>query len=128
MIHRAILGSLERFIGILTEEYAGIYPTWLSPQQVVVMNITDKQSGFVEEVVNKLKKSGIRAISDLRNEKIGFKIREHTLKRVPYLLVIGDKEVEASEVAVRTRKGDDLGKFKVEDFVAHVKEEIITRR
>ena len=86
MIHRAILGSLERFIGILTEEYAGIYPTWLSPQQVVVMNITDKQSDFVQEVVNKLKKSGIRAISDLRNEKIGFKIREHTLKRVPYLL------------------------------------------
>ncbi|MGB5446335.1 MAG: threonine--tRNA ligase [Psychromonas sp.] len=128
MIHRAILGSLERFIGILTEEYAGIYPTWLSPKQVVVMNITDKQADFVDEVVNKLKKSGIRAISDLRNEKIGFKIREHTLKRVPYLLVIGDQEVEANEVAVRTRKGDDLGKFKVEDFVAHVKEDIITRR
>ncbi len=128
MIHRAILGSLERFIGILTEEYAGIFPTWLSPQQVVVMNITDKQSDFVDEIVNKLKKSGVRAISDLRNEKIGFKIREHTLKRVPYLLVVGDKEVEANEVAVRTRKGDDLGKFKVEDFIAHVKEEIITRR
>lgn len=128
MIHRAILGSLERFIGILTEEYAGVFPTWLSPQQVVVMNITDKQSDFVDEIVNKLKKSGVRAISDLRNEKIGFKIREHTLKRVPYLLVVGDKEVEANEVAVRTRKGDDLGKFKVEDFIAHVKEEIITRR
>jgi threonyl-tRNA synthetase len=128
MIHRAILGSLERFIGILTEEYAGIYPTWLSPQQVVVMNITDKQSDFVQEVVNKLKKSGIRAISDLRNEKIGFKIREHTLKRVPYLLVVGDQEVEANEVAVRTRKGDDLGKLKVEDFVNQVKEEISTRR
>jgi len=128
MIHRAILGSLERFIGILTEEYAGIYPTWLSPQQVVVMNITDKQSPFVEEVVNKLKKSGIRAISDLRNEKIGFKIREHTLKRVPYLLVVGDQEVEANEVAVRTRKGDDLGKLKVDDFVNQIKEEIITRK
>jgi threonyl-tRNA synthetase len=128
MIHRAILGSLERFIGILTEEYAGVFPTWLSPQQVVVMNITDKQSDFVDEVVNKLKKSGVRAISDLRNEKIGFKIREHTLKRVPYLLVVGDKEVEANEVAVRTRKGDDLGKFKVEDFVAHVQEEIMARR
>ena len=127
MIHRAILGSLERFIGILTEEYAGIYPTWLSPQQVVVMNITDKQSDFVTEVVNKLKKSGIRAISDLRNEKIGFKIREHTLKRVPYLLVVGDQEVEANEVAVRTRKGDDLGKMQVDDFVNHVKQEIITR-
>ena len=128
MIHRAILGSLERFIGILTEEYAGIFPTWLSPQQVVVMNITDKQSDFVDEIVKKLKKSGIRAISDLRNEKIGFKIREHTLKRVPYLLVVGDKEVEAKEVAVRTRKGDDLGKFSIEDFAAHVKEEIIAHR
>ncbi|WP_415226452.1 threonine--tRNA ligase [Psychromonas sp.] len=128
MIHRAILGSLERFIGILIEEYAGIFPTWLSPQQVVVMNITDKQSDFVQEIVNKLKKSGIRAISDLRNEKIGFKIREHTLKRVPYLLVVGDQEVEANEVAVRTRKGDDLGKFKVEDFVTYIKEEIITRQ
>ncbi|WP_354625585.1 threonine--tRNA ligase [Psychromonas sp. MME2] len=128
MIHRAILGSLERFIGILTEEYAGVYPTWLSPQQVVIMNITDKQAVFVEEIVNKLKKSGIRAISDLRNEKIGFKIREHTLKRVPYLLVVGDQEVEANEVAVRTRKGDDLGKYQVEDFVAYIKEEIITRR
>jgi threonyl-tRNA synthetase len=127
MIHRAILGSLERFIGILTEEYSGIYPTWLSPQQVVVMNITDKQSDFVTEVVNKLKKSGVRAISDLRNEKIGFKIREHTLKRVPYLLVVGDQEVEANEVAVRTRKGDDLGKMKVDDFINHVKQEIITR-
>jgi threonyl-tRNA synthetase len=127
MIHRAILGSLERFIGILTEEYAGIYPTWLSPQQVVVMNITDKQSDYVQEVVNKLKKSGIRAISDLRNEKIGFKIREHTLKRVPYLLVVGDQEVEANEVAVRTRKGDDLGKINVDDFVNQVKQEIISR-
>lgn len=127
MIHRAILGSMERFIGILTEEYAGIFPTWLSPQQVVIMNITDKQSDFVTEVVNKLKKSGIRVISDLRNEKIGFKIREHTLKRVPYLLVVGDQEVEAGEVAVRTRKGDDLGKFKIDDIINHIKQEIITR-
>jgi len=127
MIHRAILGSLERFIGILTEEYAGIFPTWLSPQQVVVMNITDKQSDFATEVVNKLKKVGVRAISDLRNEKIGFKIREHTLKRIPYLLVVGDQEVEANEVAVRTRKGDDLGKMQVDDFVEHVKQEIMAR-
>lgn len=127
MIHRAILGSMERFIGILTEEYAGIYPTWLSPQQAVIMNITDKQSDFVTEIVNKLKKSGIRVISDLRNEKIGFKIREHTLKRVPYLLVVGDQEVEAGEVAVRTRKGDDLGKFKIDDIINHIKQEIITR-
>ncbi|AGH80973.1 threonyl-tRNA synthetase [Psychromonas sp. CNPT3] len=128
MIHRAILGSLERWIGILTEEYAGIFPTWLSPQQVVVMNITDKQSEYVAEVVTKLKKSGIRVISDLRNEKIGFKIREHTLKRVPYLLVVGDKEVEARELSIRTRKGDDLGKFKIDDFITYIKEEIVTRR
>jgi len=92
------------------------------------MNITDKQSDFVEEVVNKLKKSGIRAISDLRNEKIGFKIREHTIKRVPYLLVVGDQEVEANEVAVRTRKGDDLGKIKVDDFMNQILEEISTRK
>jgi threonyl-tRNA synthetase len=128
MIHRAILGSLERFIGILTEEYAGLFPTWLSPKQVVIMNITDKQSDFVTEIVEKLKKNGIRAISDLRNEKIGFKIREHTLKRVPYLAVIGDQEVESGEMAIRTRKGDDLGKFKVDDFVDYVKTEIIAYR
>ncbi|HIP76579.1 MAG TPA: threonine--tRNA ligase, partial [Psychromonas hadalis] len=128
MIHRAILGSLERFIGILTEEYAGLFPTWLSPKQVVIMNITDKQSEFVTEIVEKLKKSGIRAISDLRNEKIGFKIREHTLKRVPFLAVIGDQEVESGEMAIRTRKGDDLGKFKVDDFVDYVKAEISAYR
>ncbi len=127
MIHRAILGSLERFIGILTEEYAGSFPTWLSPVQAVVLNITDKQAGYVNEVVEKLRKVGIRAKADLRNEKIGFKIREHTLKRVPYLLVVGDKEIEAGEVAVRTRKGEDLGKFKVDDFVAKVQEEISAR-
>ncbi|RJG40135.1 threonine--tRNA ligase [Motilimonas pumila] len=127
MIHRAILGSLERFIGILTEDYAGFFPTWLSPVQAVVMNITDKQADFAQEVVKKMKKAGIRANADLRNEKIGFKIREHTLKRVPYMLVIGDKEVEAGEVAVRTRKGDDLGKFKVEDLITKLTQEIADR-
>ena len=125
MIHRAILGSLERFIGILTEEYAGIFPTWLSPKQVVVMNITDKHTVFVNEIVKKLKKNGIRVISDLRNEKIGFKIREHTLRRVPYLLVIGDQEVESNEVAVRARKGNDLGKFKIDAFIDYIQAEII---
>ncbi len=112
MIHRAILGSIERFIGILTEEYAGLFPTWLAPKQVVIMNITDKQSDYVQEVVQKLNKLGIRAAADLRNEKIGFKIREHTLKRIPYLLVVGDKEVEQQEVAVRTRTGEDLASLK----------------
>ncbi len=128
MIHRAILGSLERFIGILMEEYAGFFPTWLAPEQAVVMNITDKQSDYVKEVTNKLQKSGIRAKADLRNEKIGFKIREHTLKRVPYMLVCGDQEMEAGEIAVRTRKGKDLGKIKVEDFINRLQEEVSSRK
>ena len=128
MIHRAILGSIERFIGILTEEYAGLFPTWLAPKQVVIMNITDKQAHYVQEIVQKLNKLGIRAAADLRNEKIGFKIREHTLKRIPYLLVVGDKEVEQQEVAVRTRTGEDLGKFNVDDFVAKISEEIKNRQ
>ncbi|MFY8275024.1 threonine--tRNA ligase [Pseudoalteromonas sp. SSDWG2] len=127
MIHRAILGSIERFIGILTEEYAGLFPTWLAPKQVVIMNITDKQSAYVQEVVQKLNKLGIRVAADLRNEKIGFKIREHTLKRIPYLLVVGDKEVEQQEVAVRTRTGEDLGKFKVDDFITKIADEIKNR-
>lgn len=127
MIHRAILGSLERFIGILIEQYAGHFPVWLAPTQVEVMNITDKQSAFAKEIVQKMRKVGIRAHADLRNEKIGFKIREHTLKRVPYLLVVGDKEVEAGEVAVRTRKGVDLGKFNVNDFISRLQSEITKR-
>ncbi|WP_417434707.1 threonine--tRNA ligase [Idiomarina abyssalis] len=128
MIHRAILGSLERFMGILIEEYAGHFPLWLSPTQVVLMNITDNQSDYVRKVVKTLNEKGIRASADLRNEKIGFKIREHTLKRVPYLLVVGDKEVDASEVAVRTRGGEDLGKFPLEDFITRVEDEVRTRK
>jgi threonyl-tRNA synthetase len=127
MIHRAILGSLERFIGILTEEYAGFFPTWLSPVQAVVMNITDNQADYAKQVVKLLSQAGIRAKADLRNEKIGFKIREHTLKRVPFMLVCGDKEVEAGEIAVRTRKGTDLGKFKVEALIAALQQEIESR-
>ncbi|RDX34253.1 threonine--tRNA ligase [Idiomarina sp. HD9-110m-PIT-SAG04] len=128
MIHRAILGSLERFMGILIEEYAGHFPLWLSPTQVVLMNITDNQSDYVRKVVKTLNEKGIRASADLRNEKIGFKIREHTLKRVPYLLVVGDKEVDAGEVAVRTRGGEDLGKFPLEDFIIRVEDEVRTRK
>ncbi|REL35460.1 threonine--tRNA ligase [Thalassotalea euphylliae] len=127
MIHRAILGSLERFIGILIEEYSGKFPTWLSPIQATVMNITDKQGEYCENVVKKLKESGFRAKVDLRNEKIGFKIREHTLKRVPYLLVVGDKEMENGEIAVRTRGGEDLGKMSVEDFIAKLTQEVSDR-
>jgi len=117
MLHRAILGSLERFIGILIEHYAGAMPLWLSPVQVMVMNITDKQSDFVSQTVKSLQNNGLRAEYDLRNEKIGFKIREHTLQKIPYLLVIGDREAENGAVAVRTRSGEDLGVMSIEDFV-----------
>jgi threonyl-tRNA synthetase len=127
MIHRAILGSLERFIGILIEESAGHFPTWLAPKQVVVMNITDKQATYVRELVKKLKESGFRAIEDLRNEKIGFKIREHTIKRVPYLLVVGDQEVESKQVAVRTRKGDDHGQMDLSTFIDKISHEVSQR-
>ena len=127
MIHRAILGSLERFIGILIEEYAGLFPAWLAPTQVVVMNITDNQAEYVQNLVKTFKSHGIRAISDLRNEKIGFKIREHTLKRIPYLVVVGDKEMEAGDIALRTRKGEDLGKMSVAAFVEKLTTEIKTR-
>ncbi|NVJ50064.1 MAG: threonine--tRNA ligase [Gammaproteobacteria bacterium] len=116
MIHRAILGSLERFIGILIEEYAGKFPPWLAPTQAVVMNITDKQGDFAQKVANSLNNKGFRAKVDLRNEKIGFKIREHTLARVPYLLVVGDREMEEEKVAVRTRSGQDLGSLSLEAF------------
>jgi threonyl-tRNA synthetase len=127
MIHRAILGSIERFIGILIEEYTGKFPTWLSPIQAVVMNITDKQAQYCEKIAKKLKENGFRAKVDLRNEKIGFKIREHTLKRVPYLLVVGDKEMENGEIAIRTRSGEDLGKLSVDDFIAKLASEVSAR-
>ncbi|TNI49755.1 threonine--tRNA ligase [Aeromonas veronii] len=127
MIHRAILGSIERFIGILTEEYAGLFPSWLAPTQAVVMNITDNQADYAVKVAKALNDAGLRAKADLRNEKIGFKIREHTLKRVPFMLVCGDKEVEAGKIAVRTRKGADLGTYPVEEFIALLTQEVQTR-
>ncbi|QIZ76518.1 threonine--tRNA ligase [Ferrimonas lipolytica] len=127
MIHRAILGSLERFIGVLIEEFAGKLPTWLCPTQVQVMNITDKQADYVREVVEILNNRDIRAKADLRNEKIGFKIREHTLKRVPYLLVCGDQEMENGEIAIRTRNGVDLGKMTIEQFADALTKEVNNR-
>ena len=127
MIHRAILGSLERFIGILTEEYAGLFPTWLAPTQAVVMNITDNQADYAVKVAKALNDAGLRAKADLRNEKIGFKIREHTLRRVPYMLVCGDKEVEAGKVAVRTRRGKDLGSMDVNEVIEKLQQEIRSR-
>jgi len=127
MLHRAILGSLERFIGILLEHHAGALPVWLSPVQAVVMNITDKQAPYVEKVAEALKKQGFRVQTDLRNEKIGFKIREHTLQRVPYLLVTGDREVEEGTVAVRTRSGEDLGAMSVEAFIERLEQDLAER-
>jgi threonyl-tRNA synthetase len=117
MLHRAILGSLERFIGILIEHYAGAMPLWLAPLQAVVMNITDKQAQYVEKIAKTLKKSGFRVETDLRNEKIGFKIREHTLQRVPFMLVVGDREMENGSVAVRSRDGKDHGSMEIDDVV-----------
>ncbi|MCK0743542.1 threonine--tRNA ligase [Chromohalobacter nigrandesensis] len=123
MLHRAIVGSMERFIGILIEHYAGAMPLWLSPLQIVVLNITDAQRDHAESVSLRLQKLGLRVKTDLRNEKIGFKIREHTLQKVPYLLVVGDKEVEADSVAVRTRGGEDLGSMTVDAFIDKVQAE-----
>lgn len=127
MLHRAILGSFERFIGILIEHYAGFMPPWLAPVQACVMNITDSQADACQQVVAKLKENGLRAISDLRNEKIGFKIRERTLERIPYLLVLGDREVEEGTVNVRTRSGKNLGTMSIDAFVDLVKSAVAER-
>lgn len=127
MIHRAILGSIERFIGIITEEYAGFFPTWLAPTQAVVMNITDSQADYVQQVVKQLSDAGIRVKADLRNEKVGFKVREHTLRRVPYMLVCGDKEIAEGKVSVRTRTGTDLGVYAVAELVEILKNQVKLR-
>jgi threonyl-tRNA synthetase len=122
MLHRAILGSMERFIGILIEHYAGNFPAWLSPVQVVVMNITDAQAEYAAGIVQNLKKQGIRAVSDLRNEKITYKIREHSMQRVPYQIIVGDKERQESKVAVRKRGGEDLGQMDLATFIVKMHE------
>jgi len=127
MLHRAILGSLERFIGILIEHYAGALPPWLAPVQAVVLNITDRQAEYARAVVNTLRDKGFRVEPDLRNEKIGFKIREHTLQKAPYLLVVGDREFEQQTLAVRDRTGKDLGAIGLDDFAARLGEEIAHR-
>jgi threonyl-tRNA synthetase len=127
MLHRAIFGSLERFFAILLEHHAGRLPAWLAPVQCVVMGITDRQSAYVESLVEALKNQGFRATSDLRNEKVGFKIRDHTLQRVPYLLVAGDKEVAADQVSVRTRNGKDLGAMSLAAFVERLRIELNSR-
>ena len=127
MLHRAILGSLERFIGILIEHYAGALPLWLAPVQAVILNITDRQAGYAREIEESLINQGLRVKSDLRNEKIGYKIREHTIQRVPYLLVVGDREIETSTVAVRTREGKDLGSLKRDRLSEGLAVEIASR-
>lgn len=127
MLHRAILGAFERFIGILIEHYAGIFPVWLAPTQVIVLNITDKQADFANKISETLKNQGIRAKVDLRNEKIGFKIREHTLQRVPFLVVVGDREQETQTVSVRTQAGKDLGSMQIEQFIMLLANEVNKR-
>ncbi len=124
MLHRAILGSFERFIGVLIEHYAGALPVWLAPEQVVILNITDKQAEFCLAVKKSLSDKGFRVSADLRNEKIGFKIREHTMQKTPFLLVVGDREVETGTVSVRTRAGEDLGSMTIEDFSRYIESEV----
>jgi len=120
MLHRALFGSFERFIGILLEHYAGALPAWLAPVQVMILSITDRQHDYARELLKTLRGAGIRAELDLRNEKIGYKIREHTLQRVPFLAVLGDREVEQGQVAVRTRAGEDLGSMRVEELLVRL--------
>ena len=127
MLHRAMFGSLERFIGILLEHHAGKLPTWLAPVQAVVMGITDRQDKYCQEIAENLKNQGLRVETDLRYEKVGFKIREHTLKRVPYLLVAGDREMEGHTLAVRTRGGKDLGNLELKELSALLCDEVASR-
>jgi len=127
MLHRAILGSFERFIGILIENYEGAFPTWLAPKQIAILNITDRQQEYCQNASKILTDSGYRVHLDLRNEKIGFKIREHTVNRIPYLVVIGDKEVEAQTLAIRTRRGEDLGSLSMPEFMQKLNDDIAKR-
>ena len=127
MLHRAILGSLERFIGILIEQHAGNFPLWLSPVQAVVLNIATRHDEYAHKISSELEKQGIRVKIDLRNEKIGFKIREHSMQRIPYLIIIGDKELENQTITLRTQKGDDLGSFSMSELIARFKQQIESR-
>ena len=128
MLHRAILGSLERFIGILIEQHAGTFPLWLSPVQVMVLDIADRHADYASEIFKELEQQGIRVKIDLRNEKIGFKIREHSMQRVPYLVIIGDKELEEQRITVRTQKGEDLGSLTISEFTERLAQEIADRK
>ncbi|MDM8562988.1 His/Gly/Thr/Pro-type tRNA ligase C-terminal domain-containing protein, partial [Candidatus Marithioploca araucensis] len=125
MLHRAILGSIERFIGILIEEHAGALPVWLAPVQAVILNITDQQADYAQQVEAHLQKQGFRATADLRNEKIGLKIREHTLQKVPYLLIVGGREVENQQIAVRLQDGKDKGTMSLDAFIEQLRADVI---
>jgi threonyl-tRNA synthetase len=124
MLHRAILGSMERFIGILIEHHAGAMPLWLAPEQVVVLNISEHQAAYAGQVAQTLRDAGFRAVADLRNEKITYKIREHSLQKLPYQVIVGDKEVSANAIAVRTRAGEDLGQMPLASFMQRLKSEL----
>jgi threonyl-tRNA synthetase len=128
MLHRAIVGSMERFLGILIENHSGALPAWLAPVQAVVLSITESQGAYAQDVAQALKKQGFRANADLRNEKIGYKIREHSLQKLPYLLVVGDKERQAGQVAVRARGGVDLGVMSVDDFARRLSDDVAAKR
>jgi threonyl-tRNA synthetase len=128
MLHRAILGSLERFIGILIEQHAGLFPLWLAPIQVVILNITNRHSEYAEKVKSELEKQDLRVKIDLRNEKIGFKIREHSMQRIPYLVIIGDKELENQTITLRSQKGDDLGSFSINELIERFRDQIESKK
>jgi threonyl-tRNA synthetase len=124
MLHRAILGSLERFIGILIEQYAGTFPLWLSPVQIMIMTIADRHHDYAKQIHEQLEANNLRVKLDTRNEKIGFKIREHSMQRVPYLVIIGDNELQQQTITVRTQKGADLGSLTIDNFITQLNKEI----
>jgi len=128
MVHRAIFGSFERFLGILTEHFAGVFPLWLAPVQVKLMSIVEKHNEYANKVRDMLEEQGIRVELDDRNEKIGYKIREAQLQKVPYMLILGDKEVEENKVGVRERKAGDLGQMSIDDFMSRIKDEIESKK
>jgi len=128
MIHRTLLGSMERFFGVLIEHFEGKFPLWLAPTQITILTISDSQNNYAEKIYEKLKKMGFRVKIDLRNEKIGSKIRDHTLKRVPYFIILGNQEVELNQISVRARKGDDLGKMELDQFVKNLKKELTSKK
>ena len=127
MLHRVVLGSIERFIGVITEHFGGAFPTWLSPVQVKVIPISEKHSEYAAKVLAELDAAGIRAEVDTRNEKMGYKIREAQLQKIPYMLVVGDKEAESGTVSLRSRRAGDEGALALADFIANIKEEIDSR-